>query len=176
VVHADVDSVTYDTVAQCGPNPNPKFDFLLTHTRYSWQFNAWWWSEPLDLPFFLPHTNFIWSLAALNADVDSATHDTVAQCGPNPNPNPKLDLMRTHTRYSWRFYARLWSEPLDLPFLLSQTNVFWSLAPVDADVDIATYDMLAQFLRTGEMKRRYEIYRNNKNFWSLLLPRRSAGQ
>ena len=39
---------------------------------------------------------------------------------------------------------RRWSELVDLPLLLSQTKDSWSLAPVDTDVDSATYDMVAQ--------------------------------
>jgi hypothetical protein len=30
--------------------------------------------------------------------------------------------------------VRRWSEPVDLPFLLSQTKYNWSLAEVDADM------------------------------------------
>jgi hypothetical protein len=33
---------------------------------------------------------------------------------------------------------------VDLPLLLSQTNYNWSLAPVEANVDSARVDMVAQ--------------------------------
>jgi len=70
------------------------------HIRGLW----WWpygprWSEPLDLPLLLSQTNFIRSLASVDADVDSATYDLVAQCGAGGG-KPKLDHMMTHTRLS----------------------------------------------------------------------------
>jgi hypothetical protein len=36
------------------------------------------WNEPLDLPFLRSQTNYDWSLAAVDVDVDSANHDVVA--------------------------------------------------------------------------------------------------
>jgi hypothetical protein len=36
-----------------------------------------------------------------------------------------------------------WNEPLDLPFLRSQTKYDWSLAAVDVDVDSANHDVVA---------------------------------
>ena len=37
-----------------------------------------------------------------------------------------------------------WSEPVDLPLLLSQTKYNWSLAAVDVIEDSATHDMVTQ--------------------------------
>jgi len=73
-------------------------------------------------------TKFIWSLAPVHADVDSATHDMVAQCG--AGGQPKLDLLRTHTRLSWPHYARYelwtaWFTLLSIPnnhFLVASTG------------------------------------------------------
>ena len=39
---------------------------------------------------------------------------------------------------------RRWSEPADLPLLLSQTTCNWSLAAVEEDVDSAAHDVAAQ--------------------------------
>jgi hypothetical protein len=74
--------------------------------------------------------------------VDSATHDMVAQCG--TGGKPRFDLLSTHTRLWCRPDQREWCEPVDLPLLLSQTKYNWSLVPVEADVDSATLDMVAQ--------------------------------
>jgi hypothetical protein len=41
-------------------------------------------------------------------------------------------------------YARRWSEPVDFALLLSQTKYNWCLAAVEADVDGARYDVVAQ--------------------------------
>jgi hypothetical protein len=53
-------------------------------------------SEPVDLPLLLATTKYDWSPAAVEADVDSAKHDMVAQCG--DDGQPKLDLLNTLTR------------------------------------------------------------------------------
>jgi len=67
----------------------------------------------------LSQTKYNWSLAAVEVDVDSATHDVAAQC--EAGGQPKLDLFSTHTRLQYRLQVRQWSEPVDLPLLLSQT-------------------------------------------------------
>jgi hypothetical protein len=54
------------------------------------------WSEPVDLPLILSQTKFVWSLAAVEADNDSATYDMEAQCG--AGGQPKSDLLSTQTR------------------------------------------------------------------------------
>ena len=100
------------------------------------------WSEPVDLPFLLSQPKSNWSLAAVEADNDSATHDMEAQCG--AGGQPKSDLLGTHMRL-WRWpCARQWSEPVDFRLLLSQPKSNWSLAAVEADNDSATQDMEAQ--------------------------------
>ena len=99
------------------------------------------WTEPLDLPLLRSQNNVIWSLALVLVNVDSATHDVVVQRGANPNPNS--DLIQTHTRLYCRCYMMRWTEPLDLPLLQSQTNVIWSLALAQVNVDSATHDMVA---------------------------------
>jgi len=53
------------------------------------------WSEQVDLHFLPPQTKYNWSLAAVEADVDSDTHDMVAQCG--AGGQSKLDLLSTYT-------------------------------------------------------------------------------
>ena len=83
-------------------------------------------------------------------DVDSATYDMVAQCG--AGDQPKLDLLSRHTRLLYLFQVRTCSEPLDLPFLPLQTNFIQSVAAVEADVDSATYDMVAQCVAGGQPK------------------------
>jgi hypothetical protein len=108
------------------------------------------WSDLLDLPLRLSQTNFFWSVAAVEADVDSATYDMVTHCG--ADPNPRLDLVRTHTGLSLRLYGGRWSEPLDLPLLLSQTNFIWSVAAVEADVVKATHNVVAQCGAGGQPK------------------------
>jgi hypothetical protein len=40
--------------------------------------------------------------------------------------------------------VRRWSEPVDLPLLLSQTKYNWSLAADEVDIDSATHDMVSQ--------------------------------
>jgi hypothetical protein len=57
-------------------------------------------SEKVDLLLRLAYPTYNWSLAAVDADVDSATHDTVAQCG--AGGQSIFDLIRTH------IYTRLW--------------------------------------------------------------------
>jgi hypothetical protein len=73
-----------------------------------------------------------------------------AQCG--AGVQPKSDLLSAHTRL-WRWpYARRWSEPVDLPLVLSQTNLNWSLSAVEAYNNSATYDMQAQCGACGQPK------------------------
>jgi len=43
-----------------------------------------------------PQTKYIWSRALDEADVNSATHDMLSQCG--VGGQPKLDLLSTYTR------------------------------------------------------------------------------
>jgi hypothetical protein len=104
-------------------------DLIRTHTNWSWQSYAKWWSEPFDLLLLQARTNYDWSLAAVDGVVDSARYDMAAQCG--VCGQPKSDLIRTHTKSSWRPYARWWSEPLDLRLQQAQTNYDWSLAAVN---------------------------------------------
>jgi hypothetical protein len=51
-------------------------------------------SEPVDLPLLLSQTNYNWSLAPVEANVDSATHDMVAQYG--AGDQPQMDLLSTY--------------------------------------------------------------------------------
>jgi hypothetical protein len=51
-------------------------------------------SEPVVLPFLLSQTSFNWSLAPVEANIDSATHDMVAQCG--VGDQPQIDLLSTY--------------------------------------------------------------------------------
>ena len=100
------------------------------------------WCEPVDLPLLLSQTKYNWSLAPVEADVDSGTYDMVAQCG--AGGQPKLGLLRTHTSLWCCCNVRRRREPFDFPLLLSQTKYNWSLAPVEADVDSAIHDMVAE--------------------------------
>jgi hypothetical protein len=68
----------------------------MTHTRLQRRPYTRGWSEPVNLPLLLSQTNFIWSLAALEADSDSATNDMVTQR--RVDGKPKFFLRRTHTR------------------------------------------------------------------------------
>jgi hypothetical protein len=104
----------------------------------------------------------------MQADVDSATHDMVAQCCAEccAGGQSKLDLICTHTRMCCRCYMRRWSEPFDLHFFLSQTKYNWSLSPVDADVERATHDMVAQCGAGGQFK--LDLMRRHTSVVSLL--------
>ena len=91
-----VDSARYDMVAQCGAGGQPKSDLLSTHMRlWLWPYERRW-SEPVALSVVLCQTKLNWSLAAVEADTDSATYDMEAQCG--AGGQPKSDLLSTHTR------------------------------------------------------------------------------
>jgi hypothetical protein len=50
----------------------------------------------VDLPLLLSQTNYNWSLAPVEANVDSARVDMVAQCG--AGDQPQIDLLSMHTR------------------------------------------------------------------------------
>ena len=52
------------------------------------------WSEPVDLPLLLSQTKYNWSLAEVDADIDSTTQDMVAQC--DAGGQPKSALITTH--------------------------------------------------------------------------------
>jgi hypothetical protein len=69
--------------------------------------------------------------------VDDARYDTNAHCGIGGQSKP--DLLLTHTRLHYRLQVRRWSEPVDLPLLLSQTKYNWSLASAETNVDDARY-------------------------------------
>jgi hypothetical protein len=102
---ADVDSITHDLGAQCGAggqpaSPKAKGDLMNTHTRLWYRLQARGWSEPVDLPLLLSQTKYNRSLTAIEAGVDSATHDMVVQCG--AGDQPKGDLLSTHTRLWYR--------------------------------------------------------------------------
>jgi len=56
---------------------------------------VWRLSEPVDLPLLLSQTKCNRSLAAVEANVDSATDDVVAQCV--AGGQPKLDLLIIYT-------------------------------------------------------------------------------
>jgi len=136
--------------AQCGAGSQPKSDLLSTHMR------LWRWpyarqrSEPVDFRLLLSQPKSNWSLVAVETDNDSATHDMEAQCC--AGGQPKSDLLSTHMRL-WRWPCpRQWSEPVDLPLLLSQTKLNLSLAAVEADNDSATHDMEAQCGAGGQPK------------------------
>jgi len=47
--------------------------------------------------------------------------------------------------------VRRWSEPVELPLLLSQTKYNWALAADDADVDRAEYDMVVECGACGQI-------------------------
>ena len=47
---------------------------------------------------------------------------------------------------------RRWSEPVDLPLVLSQTKYNWSLAADEVDIHSATYDMVDQCVAGGQPK------------------------
>jgi L-arabinose isomerase len=145
-----VDSAAYDKVAQCGDGGQPKFDLLRTHKRLQYRMQVRRWSEPVDFPLLLSQTKYNRSLAPDEADVDSATHDMVAQCG--DGGQHKFDLLRTHTRLQYRMQVRRWSEQAAFPLLLFQTKYKRSLAPDEADVDSAAYDMVAQCGAGGQSK------------------------
>jgi len=124
-------------MAQCGAGGQPKLDLICTHTRLSCRSYMRKFSEPVDLPLLVSQTKYNWSLALDEAEVDSATHDMVAQCG--AGSQPLLELLRKHTRLSCCCNMRRWSEPVDLPLLVSQTKYNWSLALDAADVDSTTH-------------------------------------
>jgi hypothetical protein len=63
-----------------------------------------------------------------------------------------LLLMGSATLHQHLLMVGRWSEPVDLPFLLSQTKYNWSLAEVDADIDSTTQDMVAQCDAGGKHK------------------------
>jgi hypothetical protein len=82
----------------CWCGGQPKSDLIRTHTRLLRRTFERRLSEPVDLCLPLMHTNYIWSLAVVHADVDSATNDMEARsggCG-----QPKSDLLGTHTSCS----------------------------------------------------------------------------
>ncbi len=59
---------------------------------------------------------------------------------------------QTHMRL-WRWpYARRWSESVDLPLVLSQTKLNWSLAVVEEVVDSVTHNMVTQCGAGGQPK------------------------
>jgi hypothetical protein len=101
------------------------------------------WREPVDLPLLSSEPKYKWSLAPVEADVDSATHDmeTETECECGDGGEPTVYLLRTHTRLWCCCSVRRWREPVDLRLLRSQTKYNWSLALVEADVDSATHDM-----------------------------------
>jgi hypothetical protein len=137
-----VDSSTHDMVAQCAAGGKHKSDLLSTHTRLWYRLQVRRWSESVELCLLPSQTKCDWSLAVVEADVDSATHDMVAQC--SAGGKHKSDLLSTHTRLSYRLQVRRWSEAVDLPLLPSQTKCNWSLAAVETDVDSGPHDMVAQ--------------------------------
>jgi hypothetical protein len=94
-VEAILDSATYDVVAKCGAGHQPKLDLLGTHTTLYYRLYGRRWSGPVDLPSLLSQTKYNRSLAAVEANEDSATYDVVKKCG--AGRKPKLDLLRTHT-------------------------------------------------------------------------------
>jgi hypothetical protein len=108
------------------------------------------WFESVDLPLLLSQTKYDWSQAAAEAYVDRAKYDMVAKCG--VGGQSKSDLLRTNTRLHYRLQVRRWSEPVDLPLLLSQTKYNWSLASVEAHVDDARYDTNAHCGVGGQSK------------------------
>jgi hypothetical protein len=147
---ADVHSATHNMVAQCGAGGKPKLVLLSTLTRLWCRYHLSQRCEPVDLPLLLSQTKCIWSLAPVEADVHSATHDMVAQCG--AGDQPKLVLLSTLTKLWCRCHLSQRCEPVDLPLPLSQTKCIWSLAPVVADVHSATHDMVAQSDAGGQPK------------------------
>jgi hypothetical protein len=56
----------------------------------------------VDLPLLLSQTNYNWSLAPIEANVDRARVDMVAQCGAGGSPN--WGLIRTHIRICCCFH------------------------------------------------------------------------
>jgi hypothetical protein len=85
----------------------------------------------------------------------------VAQSG--TASKPKLDLIWTHT-ISWCCcYMCRWTEPVDLPFLRTQTKHDWSLAPAQSHVDSDRYDMAAQCGAGGKLK--LDLIRTHTRLW-----------
>jgi hypothetical protein len=145
---ADID--THDMADNNGACGRPKVDLLSTYTRlWCWPYVRRW-SEPVDLPFLLSQAKYNWSQAPVDATVDSDRHDMAAQCG--AGGRPKVDLLSTYTRLWCWPYVRRWSEPVDLPFPLSQAKYNWSLAQDDATVDIDTHDIAAHCGAFGRPK------------------------
>jgi hypothetical protein len=141
-------SARFGMAAQCGASGRHKFR---THTRLQYRLWLRRWSAPLDLPFLLSQRNWNVTLATAEAQGSSAIYDMVAQCG--AGGRPKLDLLRTHhTRLQYRLWLRRWSEPLDLPFLLSQRKWNETIATVEAHGSSAIYDMVAQCGAGGRPK------------------------
>jgi hypothetical protein len=96
--------VHHDVVAQCGAGSKPTIG--PHHNTYevveSMHIRCWY--VPLDSPLILSRTNFIWSNASAEADLDSASHDLVAQCG--AGGLSKLDLISAQTTLSRWPYMR----------------------------------------------------------------------
>jgi hypothetical protein len=71
-----------------------------------------------------------------------------------PKTERYISILTRQTMLKCRPYARQWSETVDLPLLLSQTKLHWSLAAVEADNDShsATYDMEVQGGAGGQPK------------------------
>ena len=109
------------------------------------------WSEPVDLHLLLSQSKYNLSLGVVVKHVVSAAYDMVAQCGA-PGGQPKFDIYLDHTRLKYCLHARGWSEPVDLPLLLSQTKYNRSLAADEADVDSAPHNMVAQCWAGGKLK------------------------
>jgi hypothetical protein len=85
-----VDSATHDVVAHCGAGGQPKLELHRKHTRMWCCCYARRGHKPVDISLLLSPTKYNWSLAPVEADVDSATHDVEAQCG--AGGQPKLDI------------------------------------------------------------------------------------
>jgi hypothetical protein len=82
-----VDAARYDMVAQCGAGCQPKLDLIMIHRR--------WWFDLVDFPLLRSQTRYNGSLAAVDADVDKARYDMVAQCG--AGGQLKFAIMRLET-------------------------------------------------------------------------------
>ena len=139
---ADVDSATYEMVSQCGAAGQPKLHLNPAHTRLWCRLLLRWRPEQSHLFLFLPHANCIWSVAPAQADVDGATSDMVSHCA--AARQPKMDLIPTHARLWCRLWVRWRPEPAHLFFFLPHTNCIRSVAPAEADVDNARYDVVSR--------------------------------
>jgi hypothetical protein len=74
------------------PGGHPRIDLIRTYEVVV----SFVGEKEVYLPLLLSQTIFNWSLAPVEANVDSARVDMVAQCG--AGDQPQIDLLSMHTR------------------------------------------------------------------------------